>query len=150
MVVYTSINSRYPVYRIFLGTISLMASDDLDAELKLNQFCALYAFGTPVPIALKEAGYENSSIAFGFSLLRSAEAQKLVDGHREGIKGALSRSLDQILLDLDRDRELAWRCENPAAASAATWKKAELLGFLDQKNNLPKKMVITWGNDDDE
>ena len=121
-----------------------------DSQLMLEQFCSLYAFGTPIPKALREAGFEIDSISFGFSLLKKLEAQELVNEHRKFIKEKLSTSIEGIVQQLDRDRELAWRCENAGAAVQATMNKAKVLGFLDDKARVPKKITIEWDDDEEE
>lgn len=125
-----------------------MANDPTD-DLRLDQFCALYAFGTPIPSALREAGYEIVSVSFGYNLLRSAAAQGKIDNHRKWIAEKVASSINEVVQQLDRDRELAWKVENPSAAVAATMAKAKLLGFMDQAINAPKRILIEWQSDDE-
>jgi hypothetical protein len=117
--------------------------DEAD-KFRLEQFCANYAFGVPIPQALRTAGYEVHSISFGHSLLRDPSSQVLIDAHRTWIKEKLTFSLEQVAQQLDRDREFAYQQENPAAAVSATMNKAKLLGYLEQKGNVPKKITIEW------
>lgn len=124
-----------------------MATDPTP-DIRLDQFCALFAFGTPIPSALKEAGYELHSVSFGYSLLRGAEAQEKVNVHRKWIGEKIASSINDVIQQLDRDRELAWKVENPAAAISATMAKAKLLGFMDQAINAPKRIIIEWQDDD--
>lgn len=124
-----------------------MASDPTE-DLRLDQFCALFAFGTPIPAALREAGYEIASVSFGYNLLRGAAAQECVDTHRKWIGEKIACSINEVVQQLDRDRELAWKCDNPAAAVSATMAKAKLLGFMDQTINAPKRILIEWQTDD--
>src|SRR5262245_1265113 len=102
-----------------------------DERIRFEQFCSLYTFGTPIPRALEEAGYEIKTISFGFNLLKRAEAQEIINEHRTFIKEKLSSSIESIVQQLDRDRDLAWRCENAGAAVQASMSKAKLLGYLE-------------------
>lgn len=125
-----------------------MAHDPSD-DLRLDQFCALFAFGTPIPSALREAGYDVHSVSFGFNLMRGAAAQAKIDQHRRWIAEKVACSINEVVQQLDRDRELAWKTENPAAAVSATMAKAKLLGFMDQSVNTPKRIIIEWQGDSD-
>jgi len=129
------------------GDIVLMA--DIFEQTRLEQFCAQFAFGVPVPVALKAAGYDVTSVSFGYSLLKDPKAMGLVDSHREWIKSKLSSSLETVLQQLDRDREFAYELENPAAAVSATMHKAKLLGYVDTVNKgVPAKITIEWASGD--
>jgi hypothetical protein len=104
----------------------------------------------PIPQALVSAGYEIHTIAFGYNLLRSQEAQDIVEEHRAWIREKLTSNLEHVAQQLDRDREFAYKCENPAAAVSATMNKAKLLGFMDDKSGkVPKKITIEWGEETD-
>jgi len=123
--------------------------DTYQEKLQAEQFAAQFAFGVGIPEALKSAGYEVHTISFGMSLLRQPEIMALVDGHRDWIKTKLAHSLETVIQQLDRDREFAYQTEQAGAAVSATMNKAKLLGYLesDQKG-MPKKIVITWGEDE--
>ena len=123
--------------------------DELLESTRLKQFCASFAFGLPIPGALKAAGYEVHSVAFGYNLLRSSEAQAYVEEHRDWIRSKLTCTLESVVQQLDRDREYAYECENPAAAVSATMHKAKLLGFMAEDKKVPRKITIEWGDDGD-
>jgi hypothetical protein len=119
--------------------------DDTFEQQRLDQFVAQFAYGVPVPQALISAGYDIHTVSFGYSLLKSPEAQLILDTTREWIKTKLTASLESVVQQLDRDREFAYECEQPGAAVTATMNKAKLLGFMDEKK-VPAKITIEWGD----
>lgn len=123
-------------------------SDQIN-KLMLAQFCAQFAFGVPIPQALKVAGYEVHTVGYGYSLLRSEEALAMVEEHRTWIREKLSFTLEQVVQQLDRDREFAYMQENPSAAVIATMNKARLLGYMEKKSAQPKRIIIEWENEEE-
>lgn len=121
-----------------------------EEAIRLEQFAHNFAFGMPIKECLRAAGYSQTSVAFGMSLLKRPDVQAIIEEDREWIKGKLASSIDSIAQQLDRDREFAYQCENPSAAIQASMNKAKLLGFMDQNDkNMPKKITIVWEDEDE-
>lgn len=119
-----------------------------EETIRLEQFCAQYAFGVPLTEALRTAEYEVTTAAFGYSLLKTPKAQALVDEHRKWLRSKVRDDIDVIAAQLDRDREFAYASNNPAAAGAATMNKAKLLGLLDPTREINgKKYVFAWAQE---
>lgn len=114
-------------------------------DLMLREFCAEFAFGTPINEALRLAGYANTRISYGYTLLRRADAQAQITEHRRFIAEKLACDLNHVLQQLDRDREFAYQTDNPAAAVTATMNKARILGFMDPKQTEGGKFMLMWG-----
>lgn len=115
-------------------------------------FAHAVAFGVPIPQAVASAGYDSPSLALGVSLLKDAEVQRIIDADREWMREKMKVSQEQIISQLDRDREFAYLCENPTAAVAATMNKAKVYGIADPHGGkgAPKRVIIEWGDTDDE
>lgn len=123
-----------------------------EAELHMmDQFASQFAFGQPLGVACKAAGYGTTNIAKGFELLQIPYVQDRIDAIREWIKGRLVDDLNTLLMQLDQDRAFAYQNDNPSAAVAATNSKAKLLGLLDpdKDKKVPAKITIEWSQESD-
>lgn len=115
----------------------------------MDQFANQYAFGQPLSVATRAAGYGTSNLSKGFELLQIPYVQARVDAIREWIKQRLTDDLNTLLMQLDQDRAFAYQQYNPSAAVAATNSKAKLLGLLDpdKDKKVPAKITIEWASD---
>ena|SRR6185436_18058358 len=135
--------------------MSAAADDDLaDAEelARRSIFASHIAYGSAIPDALHAAGYSSNSLHLGWTLLSDPDVRDEVDGHRRYIRDKQSRSVAELVEQLDRDREFAIETRNAAVAVAATLAQAKLLGALDPNGALKagqKRMVIVWGGEEE-
>lgn len=115
-------------------------------------FASHIAFGSIIPDALHAAGYSDNSLHLGWTLLSYPDVRDQVDRHRLYIREKAGRSVAELVEQLDRDREFAYETRNAGVAVAASLAQAKLLGALDPNGQLKsgqKRLVITWGGDDD-
>lgn len=121
-------------------------------HFKKEQFATLYAFGTPIPMALMQAGYDSPSMALGLMLLKDEKVQAIIHENRAWMREKIAVSVESLASQLDRDREYAYACENPGAAVSATMGKAKLYGLdsgAGANKGLPKRIVIEWVDEAD-
>lgn len=125
-------------------------SDALQDSYRLEQFAHAVAFGVPVPQALRQAGYTNTTAGLGYVLLRNERVQEIIKEDQTWLREKMAVSQEQIVAQLDNDRAFAYSCENPGAALAATMAKAKVVGIADPHagKGAPKRLVIEWGDDD--
>jgi hypothetical protein len=130
-------------------------SDALDVSIdshRREQFAHAVAFGVPVPQALHQAGFQNVTVALGYSLLRDQDVIDIIDADRAWMREKMKISQEQIVAQLDNDRAFAYACENAGAAVAATMAKAKVVGIADPHAGKggPKRVIIEWGSDEDQ
>jgi hypothetical protein len=110
------------------------------------------AYGSAIPDALHGAGYTSDALHLGWTLLSYPDVREQVDRHRKYIRDKQSRSVAELVEQLDRDREFAIETRNAATAVAATLAQARILGALDpataQLKAGQKRLVLTWGGED--
>lgn len=114
-------------------------------------FASHIAYGSAIPDALHAAGYSDNALHLGWTLLSDPDVRREVDGHRQYIREKQSRSVAELVEQLDRDREFAIETRNASVAVAATLAQAKLLGALDPAGNLKqgqRRLVLTWGGED--
>lgn len=99
---------------------------------KHERFAQEVAKGKTAEEAYTLAGYAPS--------LKNAQRLKSSEGVRARVQELLSRvaertkkSIEDILAQLDEDREFARDCQQPAAALSATMGQAKVLGYLREK-----------------
>jgi|SRR5690349_2871223 len=126
-------------------------SDALLDSHRLVQFAHAVAFGVPVPQALRQAGYTNTTPALGYRLLRDEAVQNTIKEDHAWLREKMAVSQEQIVAQLDNDRAFAYACENPGAALAATMAKAKVVGIADPHagKGAPKRLIIEWGDESD-
>lgn len=119
---------------------------------RLETFAHAVAFGVPIPQALLQAGYETHTVVLGAQLLRDEAVLKIIEDDRAWMREKMQVSQEQIISQLDRDRDFAYACENPNAAVAATMNKAKVFGIADPHagKGAPKRVIIEWGDDDQD
>jgi hypothetical protein len=124
---------------------------EAEEKIRVEQFAHAVAFGAPLPHALRQAGYQDTTVAFAFSLMQRQDVQDFIQKDREWLREKYALSLEQIAVQLDNDRAFAYSCENPSAAVAATMSKAKIYGLGDPERTkgMPRKITIEW-NDGDE
>jgi hypothetical protein len=131
-------------------------ADRLQAEdeARMRTFAAAFAFGVPLIKALRQAGFQNPNKAMAARLLSSEYVKGEMEKNLEILRDRLLQSKEQVIAQLDEDREFAVMKENPAAAVAATVAKAKILGFMstaaENSKNMPSKVVIEWGDESQE
>ena len=128
-------------------------SGDAGVETFRNEtFAHAVAFGVPIPHALQQAGFEDTSVVLGARLLRDPEVVRIIEEDREWMREKYKVSQEQIIAQLDRDREFAYSCENPTAAVAATMNKAKVYGIADPAagKGAPKRVIIEWGDEEED
>lgn len=125
-------------------------SDALLDSAKREQFAHAVAFGVPVPHALRQAGYTNTTAGLGYALLKDPRVVEIIDDDRAWMRDKLKISQEQIVAQLDNDRAFAYACENAGAAVAATMAKAKVVGIADPHSGkgAPKRVIIEWDDDD--
>lgn len=115
-------------------------------------FASHIAYGSAIPDALHSAGYTSDALHLGWTLLSYPDVREQVDRHRKYIRDKQSRSVAELVEQLDRDREFAIETRNAATAVAATLAQARILGALDpataQLKAGQKRLVLTWGGED--
>ena len=124
----------------------------LDSHM-LEQFAHAVAFGVPVPQALQQAGYKNTTAALGYSLLKQPRVTDIIEEDKRWLREKMAASQEQIVAQLDNDRSFAYAMENAGAAVAATMAKAKVLGMADPhavKGGAPKRVIIEWGDEDQD
>lgn len=129
-----------------------VGSGDADTEkFRKETFAHAVAFGVPIPQALLQAGYETHTIVLGASLLRDEAVLQIIEDDRSWMREKMKVSQEQIISQLDRDRDFAYQCENPTAAVAATMNKAKVFGIADPHGGkgAPKRVIIEWNDDED-
>jgi hypothetical protein len=127
------------------------SEEELQEEVRRSIFATHIAYGSAIPDALAAAGYSSTSLHLGWTLLTYPDVRDMVDRHRQHIAGKASRTVKELIEQLDRDREFAIDTRNAAVATACTMAQAKLLGHLDpsaQVKGQGKRLVITWGGDD--
>lgn len=129
-----------------------MLSEQYDVgtpEMRAN-YASLYAYGVAIPEALINAGYASRSLILGLKLLELEDVRAVIDQVRQHISSSMAAQKDDILSQLDRDRDFAYSIKNAAAAVSATMAKAKIMGLLDPdaSTKVPRKILIEWGADD--
>jgi len=126
--------------------------EELEEEVRRSIFATHIAYGAVIPDALSAAGYSSIALHLGWQLLSYPDVRDQVDRHRQYIRDKQARGVNELVEQLERDREFAIETRNAGVAVAATLAQAKLLGALDPNGQLKagqKRMVITWGGDDD-
>ena len=126
--------------------------EELEEEVRRSIFATHIAYGAAIPDALSAAGYTSLALHLGWQLLSYPDVRDQVDRHRRYIRDKQARGVNELVEQLERDREFAIETRNAGVAVAATLAQAKLLGALDPNGQLKagqKRMVITWGGDDD-
>jgi hypothetical protein len=123
-----------------------------EEQARRSIFAHHIAYGSVIPDALHAAGYTSDALHLGWTLLSCPDVRELVDRHRKYIRDKQSRSVAELVEQLDRDREFAIETRNAATAVAATLAQARILGALDpataQLKAGQKRLVLTWGGED--
>jgi hypothetical protein len=125
--------------------------EELEEQARRSIFATHIAYGSAIPDALRGAGYSSQSLNLGWTLLSYREVRDQIDQHRTYIRDKQARSINELIEQLDRDREFAIETRQAAVAVAATMAQAKLLGHLDPTATLKlnqKRLVITWGGDE--
>jgi hypothetical protein len=117
---------------------------------RLEQFATLYALGTPIPEALKEAGFTTKSLSLGYRLLHDPLVIEIVDQTRQWAAEKLALSVNSVIEQLQRDRDFAYALSNPGAAIQASSMIARIIGALEPSSRTPAKITIEWGGSDTE
>lgn len=116
----------------------------------MEQFATLYAMGAPIPEALVSAGYSTKNLILGYRLLHHPEVIRIVDETRQWRNEKLAHSINDVMAQLQRDRDFAYAMSNPAAAIQATSMIGRILGALEPGQRTPAKITITWGGEEEE
>jgi len=115
-------------------------------------FATHIAYGSAIPDALHAAGYTSQALHLGWTLMSKSDVREQIDRHRQYIRDKQSRTVAELVEQLDRDREFAIETRNAATAVAATLAQARILGALDpattQLKNGQRRLVLTWGGED--
>jgi hypothetical protein len=129
-----------------------VSGDDSLEQHRKEVFAHAVAFGVPIPQALVQASYEPATFALGAMLLKDEEVQRIISADREWMREKMKVSQEQIIAQLDRDREFAYLCDNPSAAVSATMNKAKVYGIADPSGGkgAPKRVIIEWNDSDVE
>lgn len=128
----------------------LPSHEEMTEEVKMEQFAMLYAMGAPIPEALASAGYTTKNPILGYRLLHHPEVVRIVDETRAWRNEKIAHRIDDVIAQLQRDRDFAYRMSNPAAAIQATSMIGRILGALEPGQRTPAKITITWGGDEEE
>ena len=129
-------------------------SDTPPEELARRSIFATHiAYGSAIPDALHSAGYSDNALHLGWTLLTYPDVRDQVDRHRKYIRDKQSRTVAELVEQLDRDREFAIETRNAATAVAATLAQAKLLGALDPATAAlkagQKRLVLIWGGEEE-
>jgi hypothetical protein len=119
----------------------------------MRSFAAAFAFGVPLVKAMRQAGFISPNKATAARLLANEYVKLELEKNFEILRSQLLQSREQVIAQLDEDREFAVMKENPAAAVAATVAKAKMLGFMNataDNKNMPSKIMIEWGEESTE
>jgi hypothetical protein len=115
-------------------------------------FATHIAYGSAIPDALHSAGYSSNTLHLGWTLMSYPDVREQIDRHRQYIRDKQSRTVAELVEQLDRDREFAIETRNAATAVAATLAQARILGALDpataQLKAGQRRLVLTWGGED--
>lgn len=128
-----------------------LTQEELEEGVRRSIFATHVAYGSAIPDALHAAGYASNSLHLGWTLLTYPDVRDEVDRHRAYIREKAGKSINELVEQLDRDREFAYDTRNAGVAVAATLAQAKLLGAMDTNAQLKqgqKRLVITWGGDD--
>lgn len=127
-------------------------SDALVDSHRRELFAHAVAFGVPAPQALQQAGYQNTTVALAYDLLKREDVAAIIAEDHAWLREKMQVSQAQIVAQLDNDRAFAYACENAGAAVAATMAKAKVVGIADPSagKGAPKRVIIEWGSDDSE
>lgn len=124
-----------------------------DDRHQREAFAHAVAFGVPIPHALRQSGYVDTTPALGYYLLRDEAVTAIIDEDRAWMREKMKLSQEQIIAQLDNDRAFAYTCGMPAAAVAATMAKAKVAGMADpmgMQKGMPRRVIVEWGSDDDD
>jgi len=126
-----------------------LPSPEMTEEVRMEQFATLYAMGAPIPEALANAGYTTKSLILGYRLLHHPEVIRIVDETRAWRNEKLAHTINDVIAQLQRDRDFAYQMSNPAAAIQATSMIGRVLGALEPGQRTPAKITIEWGGEED-
>jgi len=104
------------------------------ANPKMEAFAQHRAAGHSQIEAYRLAGYERASDAVASRLSRNVKVSKRLKELQALTAQKYDCTIDTIARDLDEDRALAYKCNNPSAAVAASLGKAKLFGLLTDKS----------------
>lgn len=128
--------------------------DQLEHEDRLRKrvFAANYALGTPLIKSMRAAGFEKPLKQTAFKLLEDAFVREEIERNFKILQSSLLQGRELVIAQLDDAIEKAHNLDEMPSVIAGIVAKAKILGLLsqDQSKNMPNKIHVEWGGENQE